>query len=76
MDKAAQLYRRSKQLDVRFAPFDGILQIIGIVEDTFQTSESCILAQHRYFLSGLRSTPCNTEAKCQPYRLDVVSHGL
>ena len=76
MDKTAQFNGRGKQLNVRFAPFGGILQIVGIVEDTFQSSESGILAKHRYFISGLRSTPGNIEAKGKPYRLNVVAHGL
>ncbi len=76
MDKPTQFHRRRKQLNVRFAPLGSISQLVGVIEDTFQSSEAGILAQHLPFLGRLRPTPFDTEAKRHPYSLDVVAHGI
>ena len=76
MDKATQLNRRRKQLNIRLAPLGGIRQLVGIVENTLQASKPGILAQYCNFLGSLRPAPLDTEAKRHPYSLDVVAHRL
>ena len=76
MDKPAQFYRRSEQLNVRFAPLGGISQFIGIIEDALQPAESGILAQYLALLGILRRASGNAETKGKPYRLDVVAYNF
>ena len=76
MDKPTQFHRRRKQLNVRFAPFDCIRQLIGVIEDTFQPAKPGIPAQHCNLLGSLRPATLDTETKRHPYSLDVVAHRL
>ena len=76
MDNPTQFHGRRKQFNVRFAPFGGIRQLVGIIEDTFQPTESGIIAQHCNFLGSLRPAPLDTETKRHTYSLDVVAHCL
>ena len=76
MDKPTQFHGWRKQLNVRFAPLCSVSQLVGVVENTFQPTESGILVQHCNFLGRLRPAPLDTEAKRHPDSLDIVAHRL
>ncbi len=54
---------------------DANINVIATLEDTFQSTEPGIPAQHLHFL-GTGPALLNTETKRRAYRLDVVAHRL
>ena len=76
MDKAAQFNRRRKQLNVALAPLCGVGKFVGVLQDTFQSSEPGILAQYLPFKGIFRIAMFNIKAQGKSYSLDVIAHCL
>ena len=70
-DEFMKFNGRCKQIEVRLRPMDGIRQVLGRIQNTFQPSETAIFLQYRT-LFGCRCTLLPVKGEYRPYCLDVV----
>ena len=72
---APKFYCRGKQLTVGFRPLGCVGKLVGVIEDTFQSSEAGIFGLYLPF-RVIRRSALNAQGESRAYRLDVVTHFL